>query len=129
MTEAAPKTITTIERTRCALTAGLLKYLTENPDQAALVGPYSHAKTISGISANFYTHRQNRGYKGKAEQHTVIGLDPVTGTSDIFWEVRIIGAESAPPEPRAKWGLKTGRTIANTPEKEEADHESDPSGV
>lgn len=93
---------TTIERTRCALTTGLLEYLYQHPSQSAIVGPYAAATTISGRVANFNRFAKRRGYKVKAEQHKVIVFNPHTGASEVMWEIRVVGAE------------------ANTPEKEEA---------
>ena len=93
----------TIGRTRCALTTGLLEYLYQNPGQSAIVGPYTTATTISGRVTNFNRHSKARGYHIKAEQHKVLALNPVTGESELMWEIKIVGAAAT----------------VNTPEKEE----------
>jgi len=56
-----------------------------------------------GRVTNFNRHSKARGYHIKAEQHKVLALNPVTGESELMWEIKIVGAAAT----------------VNTPEKEE----------
>lgn len=88
--------MTKSNRTRCALTTKLLTYLYENRDQSAIVGPYSNERRITTAVAAF--NRSYRPYIVTISQRKVLVVNPVTGTTDMMWEVRVTGAKKKKKE-------------------------------